>query len=222
MARGFAEDEVPRRPTRRADSRRSGARPENDNFGYSNSAAYSHQQRDGGDGSIRRQRSPQRASAYAGGHYAESPILMPSGSERTLAIVPRMPHVTDSHAPPIPQSRPHRMHRRTASEAELASKSSRRGGPAHGNPSSSPVRAAGSSATLPHPRERSSLQNGSRLSGSTRPLQPPGSSKTISMVTRSRSLTSRPAGVAVYHPNNGAPNVHTTEIFPIQHRPGTR
>ena len=51
MARGFAEDEVPRRPTRRADSRRSGARPENDNYGYSNSAAYSHQRDgDGGDG----------------------------------------------------------------------------------------------------------------------------------------------------------------------------
>ena len=49
MARGFDEDEIPRRPTRRADSRRSGARPENDNYGYSNSAAYS-QQRDGGGG----------------------------------------------------------------------------------------------------------------------------------------------------------------------------
>ena len=112
--------------------------------------------------------------------------------------------------------------RRTASEAELASSRSRRGRAAHA--SSSPVRPAGSSATLPHPRERTSLQqqqNGSRLSA--RPLQPPGSSKTVSMVTRSRSLTSRPAGVSVYHANNGAgPNVHTTEIFPIQPRPGTR
>ena len=50
MARGFAKDEVPRRPTRRADSRRSGARPENDNYGYSNSAAYSHHRDGDGDG----------------------------------------------------------------------------------------------------------------------------------------------------------------------------
>ena len=46
---------------------------------------------------------------------------MPSGSERTLAIVPRMPHVTDSHhaaaAPPPHQPR---MHRRQVSNYSTA------------------------------------------------------------------------------------------------------
>lgn len=72
------------------------------------------------------------------------------------------------------------------------------------------------SATLPSGSVRSSARPPSKVTGPV----------TVSKVTRSRSLTSRPAGIAVYHPPNysrdSTHNVYPAAIHHDHSRPATR
>ncbi|XP_059093451.1 uncharacterized protein LOC131888580 [Tigriopus californicus] len=187
MAKGYSFEShesaegrvIPTRPARRSDSRRHGDKPEYTNFGYSSETTV-------------RPISSTASTSYAGGHYAESPIVVPGGEEpRTLAIVP--------HQPRRPSS------------------SQSRGRPPLGRTSSDgPMVAVGQ-----HPPS-------SRYSYSRSQERPPRgpTNSTVSKVIRSRSLSSRPAGIVVRHPphhqSKSTVDVYSPQALSTLSRPGTR
>lgn len=148
MAKGYSLDDpdeengIPRRPARRADSYRAGGGAQ-ENYGYTSSSYGTAPRASYPADILQRSASPRPGSSnYTGGHYAESPILMPAGSEKNLSLVP-----------PSAAPRQHRSQGRTRSKNDLRRTSS------EGPPGGDGKLVSSASATLPTASGRTTRQS---------------------------------------------------------------